>query len=433
MPFLAKWYDFRDLGNTVQALIDQFDDWGAPDWVPYVVVSAIGVVGILLWILVSQLAFIWVERRVIGLMHNRIGPNRVGPMGLLQGIADAIKLLLKEAITARETDRILFWIAPIAIFVPAIVGFAVIPFGERMVLADLNVGVLFFVAIGSTNTVAVFAAGWASNNKYALIGAMRQIAMLISYELVQVFAILAVVIMVGSMRMSSLVDWQKDNDVWMFAIQPLAFVAFIIAGLVEVNRSPADESEAESEIVAGYHTEYSGIKFGFFYAAEYFATFALCGVMVTLFFGGWTLWGAEEWIPGWLIFITKIYATFFLFIWARGTLPRLRIDQLVGFSWKFLLELMFVHILVVGGQTLIWREQDYSAGTVLPIFAAINWALAIVLVILWARMLGAGGPGVSGKPAVLTSEVGGLYWEGAAPQAGTAGTDRSATAEGGPN
>lgn len=413
MPLLNEWYDFRDLTNAVDQAVDQLIDWGAPDWVTYVGVSLVAVVGILLWLLISQLVFIWIERRVIGLMHNRIGPNRVGPMGLLQGVADAIKLLLKEAITARATDKLLFWVAPIAIFVPAMVGFAVIPFGGGMVLSDLNVGVLFFVAIGSTNTVAVFAAGWASNNKYALIGAMRQIAMLISYELVQVFAVLGVVILTGSMRMRDIVAWQADNDVWMFAIQPLALVAFIIAGLVEVNRSPADESEAESEIVAGYHTEYSGIKFGFFYAAEYFATFALCGVLVTLFLGGWTLWGAEEWIPGWLIFLTKLYLTFFIFIWARGTLPRLRIDQLVGFSWKFLLELMFVHILVVGGETLIWREQDYSPETVLPIFAAVNWALAIGLVFLWARLLGHTSEKSGGKRATLTKEIGGVYYEGA--------------------
>jgi len=413
MPILAEWYDFRDLGNAMGALQDQILDWGAPDWVPYVVSGIIAVVGILLWLLVSQIIFIWIERRVIGLMHNRIGPNRVGPMGLLQGVADAIKLLLKEAVTARATDKILFWAAPIAIFIPAMVVFAVIPFGEGMVLSDLNVGVLFFVAIGSINTIAVFAAGWSSNNKFALIGAMRQIAMLISYELVQVFAILGVVIMVGSMRMQDLVGWQADNDVWMFAIQPLALVAFIIAGLVEVNRSPADTSEAESELIAGFHTEYSGIKFGFFYAAEYFATFALCGVIVTLFLGGWTLWGVEEWVPGFLIFLTKLYAVFFIFIWARGTLPRLRIDQLMTFSWKFLLELMFVNILVVGLETLIWREQGYDAATVLPIFGVINWVLAIGLVFLWARMLGHGTPRTAGKRATLTQELGAIYYEGA--------------------
>ncbi|MFQ5472694.1 MAG: NADH-quinone oxidoreductase subunit NuoH, partial [Dehalococcoidia bacterium] len=392
MPLLAKWYDFRDLGNTVQALLDQIVDWGAPEWASYVVSGLIGVVAILLWVLVSQLAIIWIERRVVGLMQNRIGPNRVGPMGMLQGVADAIKLLLKEAVTARATDKVLFWAVPIAIFVPALVVFSVIPFGDGMLLADLNVGILFFVAIGSINTIAVFVAGWSSNNKYALIGAMRQIAMLISYEMVQVFAILGVVVMVGSMRMKDLVEWQSGNDVWMIAIQPLALVAFIIAALVEVNRSPADTSEAESELIAGYHTEYSGIKFGFFYAAEYFATFALSGVIVTLFFGGWTLWGAEEWVPGFLIFLTKLYAVFFLFIWARGTLPRLRIDQLMAFSWKFLLELMFVNILVIGLETLIWREQGYDAATVLPIFGVINWVLAIGLVILWARMLGHGTP-----------------------------------------
>ncbi|MCH8815850.1 MAG: NADH-quinone oxidoreductase subunit NuoH [Chloroflexi bacterium] len=413
MPILAKWYDFRDLGNAIGALQDQILDWGAPDWVPYVVSGIIGVVGILLWLLVSQIIFIWIERRVIGLMHNRIGPNRVGPMGLLQGVADAIKLLLKEAITPRATDTILFWAAPIAIFIPAMVVFAVIPFGEGMVLSDLDVGVLFFVAIGSINTIAVFAAGWSSNNKFALIGAMRQIAMLISYELVQVFAILGVVIMVGSMRMVDFVEWQSGNDVWMFAIQPLALVAFIIAGLVEVNRSPADISEAESELIAGFHTEYSGIKFGFFYAAEYFATFALCGVIVTLFMGGWTLWGLEEWVPGFLIFLTKLYAVFFIFIWARGTLPRLRIDQLMAFSWKFLLELMFVNILVVGLETLIWREGGYDAATVLPIFAAINWVLAIGLAIFWARMLGHGTASSAGKRATLTQELGAIYYEGA--------------------
>ena len=161
--------------------------------------------------------------------------------------------------------------------------------------------------------------------------------------------------------------------------------------------------------------EYSGIKFGFFYAAEYFATFALCGVIVTLFFGGWTLWGVEEWVPGFLIFLTKMYAVFFLFIWARGTLPRLRVDQLMSFSWKFLLELMFVHILVMGLETLIWSQQGYEhASTYLPIFAVINWVLAIGLVVLWARMLGHGTPRTAGKRAILTQEIGKIYYEGAA-------------------
>jgi NADH-quinone oxidoreductase subunit H len=413
MPLLNKWYDLRDLGNPVRALLEQMRDWGAPDWAPYVAGGVIGIAGILLWLLISQLAFIWIERRVIALMQNRKGPNRVGPMGLLQPIADALKLLMKEAITVRGADRVLFWIAPVLIFIPALVVFAVVPFGEGMVLADLNVGVLFFVAISSINTVAVFAAGWSSNNKYSLLGAMRQIAMLISYELVQVFALLSVVVFAGTMRMQGLVLWQSEHDVWLFFIMPLALVTFLFAGAVEINRSPADISEAESEIVAGYHTEYSGLKFGFFYAAEYFAGFAIAAITATVFLGGWTLWGLEEWVPGWLIFLTKLYLVFFLFIWMRGTLPRLRIDQLMAFSWKFLLEILFIHVMVVGAQAVIWAETGWPPEVALPIFAAVNWALAAAMVVGWALMLGHTDRTRRGERAILTQEVGAVFYEGA--------------------
>ena len=251
-----------------------------------------------------MLAFIWIERRVVGLMQNRIGPNRVGPIGLLQPVADALKLLFKEPITTRDADR-----SPVLAGADRrssfrrIVVFAVIPFGEQMVLADLNVGVLFLIAIGSINTIAVFMAGWSSNNKYALLGAMRTIAMLISYELIQVLVLLAAVLFVGSMRLGDIVAWQADHGVWLLFLQPLGLLGYMIAGAVEMNRSPTDIAEAESEIVAGYHTEYGGIKFGFFYQAEYLAGFAIAAVIVTLYMGGWTLWGLEEWVPGWLIFL----------------------------------------------------------------------------------------------------------------------------------
>ena len=271
----VEWYDLRDIGNAVEALLEAIRDAGAPDWVPYVTSSVIGIVAILLWTILSVLAFIWIERRVVGLMQNRIGPNRVGPAGLLQPVADALKLLMKEAITTRDADKILFWLAPIVVFIPTIVIFAVIPFGEKMVLADLNVGVLFLIAIGSINTIAVFMAGWSSNNKYALLGAMRTIAMLISYEIVQVLVLLGAVLFVGSMRLGDIVAWQADYGVWLIFLQPLGLMGYIIAGAVEMNRSPMDIAEAESEIVAGYHTEYGGIKFGFFYQAEYLAGFAI--------------------------------------------------------------------------------------------------------------------------------------------------------------
>ena len=409
-PFLAEWYDLRDLGNAVGAFLDWIRDQGAPDWVPYVVSGLIGIVAIFLWVILSQLVFIWIERRVIGRMQARIGPNRVGPQGLLQPIADTVKLFLKEAITSRKADRALFWAGPVLIFLPTLVVFAVIPFGSGMFLADLNVGVLFVIAVASVNTLAVFVAGWASNNKFALLSAMRTVAMLISYELIQVLALLGVVLFAGSMRMSGVVEWQSDFNTWLLFLQPLAFISFIIASAVEIGRSPMDISEAESEIVAGYHTEYSGIKFGFFYAAEYIAAFAVCAVIVTLYLGGWTAWGLEQWVPGWLLFLGKLYLVFFLFVWTRGTLPRLRIDQLMAFAWKFLLPLALLNILVVGAEVLIWREGDLSAGLALPIFGVINASLAVALIIGWATFMGHRRPERRPKRAVLTQELGAIYY-----------------------
>jgi len=413
--FLDAWYDLRDIGNAVGELQQQIIDWGAPDWVPYVVASLIGVVSILLWTILSVLAFIWIERRVVGLMQNRIGPNRVGAAGLLQPVADALKLLFKEAITTTNADRWLFWIAPIAIFIPTIVVFAVIPFGEEMLLADLNVGVLFLIAIASINTMAVFMAGWSSNNKYALLGSMRTIAMLISYEIIQVLALLGAVLFVGSMQLTAIVQWQLDYDVWLIALQPVAVVAYIISGAVEMNRSPMDIAEAESEIVAGYHTEYGGIKFGFFYQAEYLAGFAITAVIVTLYMGGYTLFGLEQWIPGWLIFLGKLYTTFFIFIWFRGTLPRLRIDQLMAFAWKFLLPIVLVNVVLVGGEMLLWQEADLSSQVAIPLFVAVNLAYAVAAVAGWAVMLGHAAPERTAHRAILTREVGSIHFGEAAP------------------
>jgi NADH-quinone oxidoreductase subunit H len=415
-PTLAEWWDPRDIGNAVGAFLDRIAEWGAPDWVPYVVSGLIGILAILLFLLVSQLSFIWIERRVIGLMHNRIGPNRVGPNGLLQPIADALKLVLKEAVTSRHTDRMLFWAAPTLILLPALVVFAVIPFGERMVLADLNVGVLFLIAVGSINTIAVFVAGWSSNNKWSLLGAMRSIAMLISYELIQVLALLGVVLFAGSMRLGDVVGWQSEFNTWILFVQPLAAVAYIFAGVVEINRSPTDISEAESEIVAGYHTEYSGLKFGFFYVAEYFAGFAIAAVVVSLYLGGWTAWGLEEWVPGWLLFLTKLYSVFFLFIWLRGTLPRMRIDQLMALAWKFMLPLVLVNVLVVGLEMLIWQENEIPALAALSVIGGVNFALAVTMVVVWGRMLGHLRPERRATRAVLTSDVGAILYGEASPR-----------------
>ncbi|MBI2913991.1 MAG: NADH-quinone oxidoreductase subunit NuoH [Chloroflexi bacterium] len=381
--------------------------------------SLIGVLAILLWTVLSVLAFIWIERRVVGLMQNRIGPNRVGPTGILQPIADALKLLLKEPITTRNADKLLFWLGPVIIFIPTMVVFAVFPFGQGMVLADLNVGVLFIIAIGSTNTIAVFIAGWSSNNKYALLGAMRMIAMLISYELIQVLALLGVVLFAGSMRLGTVVDWQSHYNTWLLFLQPLAALGYIIAGAVEMNRSPMDIAEAESEIVAGYHTEYGSIKFGFFYQAEYLAGFAIAATVVSLYLGGWTAWGLEEWVPGWLIFLAKLYLVFFIYIWSRGTLPRQRIEQLMAFAWTLLLPLSLINVLATGGEVLLWQEAGLPAEAALAAFGAVNALLAVVLVVGWARMLGHLRPERRAKRAVLTKELGAIVY-GEAAQPGTA-------------
>jgi NADH-quinone oxidoreductase subunit H len=409
MLFLAEWWDLRDLGNPVGKFLEVLSDHG-PGWLPYVASGIIGCVAIVLFLVPSQMVIVWAERRLIGRIQARLGPNRTGPWGIFQTIADTIKLLAKEAITTRHVDRWVFWLAPIFIFVPGITVFAVLPFGEGMVLADLNVGVLFLAAVGSINAIIVFMAGWSSNNKYALLGAMREVSMLISYEIPQVLTLLGAVVFTNTMSLSGVVQWQDHYNTWLVFLQPLALVIYLISAGVEINRSPTDIAEAESEIVAGYHTEYSGIKFGFFYAGEYFAGFAIAAVVASLYLGGWTFWGLEEWVPGWLIFLGKLYLVFWLFIWLRGTLPRLRADQLMAFTWKFLLPLTLVNLFVGGLEVLIWQENDLSAGLVLPVFAIINLALAVGLTVAWARFLGHGGPDSRPRRALLMKEVGAIVY-----------------------
>jgi NADH-quinone oxidoreductase subunit H len=257
-----------------------------------------------------------------------------------------------------------------------------------MVLADLNVGVLYLLALGSTSTIVIFMAGYASNNKFALLGAMRAIAMLISYEIPNVLALMGVVIFAGTMSLSGIVAFQDTHWTWMLFLQPLGFLIFLIGLTAEINRTPADIPEAESEIVAGYHTEYSGMKFGLFYAVELTHAVAAPAVLASLFFGGWWTFGAEKVIPGWILFIVKTYAFYFLFVWLRGTLPRFRIDQLMAFAWKSLVPLSIVNVFLAALEVFVWREYDLSAGLVLPIFAAANFALAGVLVAGWGQLMG---------------------------------------------
>lgn len=316
---------------------------GLPDWAVTVVnFLLVGIILVMMPVL-ATLALTWMERKVIGRIQNRIGPNRVGPWGIFQAIADAVKMLIKEDIVPDNADRPVFNLAPILIFVGAALLWAVVPFGRGMIGQDLNIGALYVVAIGSITTVAVLMAGWSSNNKFALIGAFRVVAQLLSYEIPMVLSIAAVVLIVGSMRMGTIVESQA---VPFFLVVPVAFITYVLAAIAETGRAPFDLLEADSEIVAGYFVEYSGLKFGWFYIAEYGNLFAVSAITTTLFLGGWRgpFVGAAP-VLGPLYFIAKTVIVIFVLMWIRGTLPRFRIDQMLAFAWKVLVPAALANLL----------------------------------------------------------------------------------------
>lgn len=380
MTALLSWYTY-----PFTELYDWLSDQLGTE-VAYVVAAVIGATGILTFVGLGALANVWLERKIIGRMQVRRGPNRVGPAGLLQPVADAIKLIQKEVLQPRAADAKLFNLPPILVFIPAMLTFAVFAWAPDMVYADLDVGVLYLLALSSIASLAIFIAGWSSNNKYALLGAMRVIAMAISYEVPLVLSLLAPVLLAGSMNIPTIIEWQREYHAWMVFILPLPALIYAFAATAELNRTPADIAEAESEIVAGFHTEYSGMKFGLFYAVELVNALAVAGIMATLFFGGYSLFGLEQWIPPFLIFIGKIYVFYFGLIWLRGTLPRLRIDQLMAFAWKMLIPLALINIAVVALEVLIWREFELTDWVLVP-FAIVNFGLAVFLVVAFFRYI----------------------------------------------
>lgn len=291
---------------------------------------------------------IYFERKVIGWMQGRHGPNRVGPFGLLQTVADVAKLLIKEDTIPKKAQRDLFILAPVISFVPSFVVLATIPFTETLFFADLNVGLLYYVALSSISTIGIILGGWASNNKYALLGGMRSAAQMISYEVPLVISVVGVVMLSGSLQLSTIVEGQSGGFWnWNFLPQIIGFVVFIIAAVSELNRTPFDLPEAESELVAGYHVEYSGFRFAFFMLAEYVYVFAIASLTTVLFLGGWhSPLPFLDFIPGILWFLLKFsFVVFFLF-WLRATFPRVRVDQLMGLGWKVLLPLSLVNIFI---------------------------------------------------------------------------------------
>ena len=300
----------------------------------------IGLIGIMALVAVNALFLIWMERKVSAHMQLRLGPMEVGPHGAVQTVADALKLMGKELITPEEVDRPVYWLAPIVVFLPVLLVFLVIPFSRSVIIKDLNVGILLILAFSTLSVLSLLMAGWSSNNKYAAFGAIRSVAQNVAYEIPLLITVMSVILMVGSFKLSDIVAAQ--GSYWFVLVQPLAFILFITCATAETNRNPFDLPEAESELVAGFHTEYTGMRFAMFFLAEYTNMFITAAVAAVLFLGGWQ----GPILPGVVWFLLKVYALIFLVMWFRWTFPRVRFDQLITLAWKILIPLAFANLLI---------------------------------------------------------------------------------------
>ncbi len=316
---------------------------------PDLTVIIVGLVGVLALVQVNALFLVWLERKVAAHIQLRIGPKEVGPFGILQTIVDGVKLMSKELITPRHVDKKLFMLAPVAIFLPVLVSFVVIPFSEKLQIRDLNVGLLVIFAFSTFNVLAILVGGWASNNKYSLLGAVRSVAQNIAYEIPLLLTVLSALLWSNSLQMSKIVESQ--STVWNVFWMPVAALIYLICATAETNRAPFDIPEAESELVAGFHTEYGGMRFALFFLAEYSNMLIVAAVATTLFFGGWKplpFLGFLP-VPGLIWFLAKTYVLIFVVIWVRWTFPRLRFDQLMNFCWKIMIPAALLHLIVYAG------------------------------------------------------------------------------------
>lgn len=305
------------------------------------------IAGLLAVLLTLSAQLIWLERRLLGFWQDRYGPNRVGPFGLLQVVADMIKIFMKEDWVPPFADKTMFVIAPAVLIVAVLMSFAIVPFTPSIVVIDLNVGLLFFLAMSSLSAYSVVLAGWASNNKYSLLGGLRAAAQMLSYEVFMGLSLMGVVMLTGSFSLGNIVEAQRD--LWFCIPQALGLIIFFIAGLAETKRIPFDIPEAEAELVAGFHTEYSGMKFGMFFVGEYLGIILIAAMITVLFFGGWQ----GPWLPPVVWFLIKTFLFICLFILLRAALPRLRFDQLMAFGWKVMLPLALVNLAVTGALILV--------------------------------------------------------------------------------
>ena len=325
--------------------------------IPFVLATVVKIVIVFNILLLVVAYMTYVERKVLGHIQVRLGPMHVGFHGLLQPIADGIKLMFKEDVIPREANRWVFVAAPMMTLIPAIASFAIIPFGDSLsvlgvsvdlVIADVNIGILYFFALSSLGVLGFVMAGWSSNSKYSLLGGLRASAQMISYELTLGLSVVGVIMLAGSLSLVDIVDAQAK--VPFILLQPLGFALFMVAGVAEVNRAPFDLPEAETELVAGYHTEYSSMKFAMFFMSEYAAMITISALASTLFLGGWR----GPLLPPVVWFLVKTFFFLFVFIWVRATFPRLRYDQLMDYGWKVLLPLALANILITAGVLAFW-------------------------------------------------------------------------------
>ena len=331
-------------GGVYQRLMHWWLGRGWYGWIAEAFWMLLMAAAVMVFILLTVLILVWVERKISGDIQSRVGPNRTGGrFGLLQTAADALKLLMKEDLIPAGADRVVFWLAPFVVFVPTVVVFMVLPFSDRWLVKNLNLGVLFVAAVSAFPTLGLIMAGWGSNNKYAMLGAMRAAAQALSYEIPLVLAMICVVVAAGSLRVGDIVEAQLGGK-WFILRFPLqlAFILYFITAMAEVNRVPFDLPEAESELVAGYHCEYSGMRFAFFFLAEFAHLYFVSAFCTVLFLGAWE----GPWLPPAVWFLAKSYAVVIAIMWVRWTVPRLRVDQMMGFAWKLLVPAGLVSVML---------------------------------------------------------------------------------------
>lgn len=322
-----------------------FTGWGMPELAANILVGFIGILLLIMILMVVDIMLVWIERKVVARFQDRIGPNRLGPFGLIQPFADIIKLMIKEDITPGGADKVVYNIAPMLSMMSVLILWAVVPLAPTILGVDLNIGVLYIIAAGAIGTLSIIMAGWSSNNKFALIGAFRQVAVMVSFEIPMLATLLIPTILAGSMGTAAIIEGQ---NIWYFLLSPLGALIFLIAAIAELGRAPFDMAEGESELVSGYNIEYSGMKFGMFYAGELLHAFTFGGFWAIMFFGGYRFFGLEQVSPflAIAVILFKAFIGYWIIMWVKYTLLRIRIDHMLSFNWKFLTPLAFTLIIV---------------------------------------------------------------------------------------